>query len=293
MNNAWTVGMALTWGTRELTSPDNDSPRLDAESLLALALDLDRTSLFAHPELTITREAFRLYKSWIMLRKKHYPIQYIRGSQEFYGRDFIVNPGVLIPRPETELLVETFLALCGEHGPGPEPVRVLDIGTGSGCIAVTISAENPNLQVIATDIAPAAVTTARINAELLLDHDSVPAFFLSDLGSGLSPDSKFDFVLSNPPYVGFSESGQVDHSVRLHEPVKAVFSGSSGFECFRRIFPETHKLVKPEGYLLLEIGSGQAGTVENLGRENGWVLQASHADLAGITRCLVFSPLPE
>lgn len=292
MNNAWTVGTALTWGTKELTSPDNNSPRLDAETLLSLALALERTALFAHPELPIKPEAFHLYKSWILLRKKHYPIQYIRGSQEFYGRDFIVNPGVLIPRPETELLVETCLALCGDRGPGPEPVRVLDIGTGSGCIAVTLSAENPNLLVIATDIDPAAVTTARMNAELLLEPGAVPAFFLSDLGSGLFPNCKFDFVVSNPPYVGFSESGQVDPSVRLHEPEGAVFSGSSGFECFRRIFPEMYKIIKPEGYLLLEIGAGQAGTVEDLGRENGWVLTASHADLAGITRCLVFSPLP-
>lgn len=293
MENAWTIRNALLWGMKQLEAPEYSSPRLDVETLLSLALSLDRTFLYAHPEGIVQDKALQQYKSWVSLRRDHYPIQYIRGNQEFYGRNFIVRPGILIPRPETELLVETCLNLCKEYRPASGPIRILEIGTGSGCIAVTLSAENPELQVAATDIDPLAAGTAARNARLLLKDPSWIDLFVSDLGNCISRSLRFDFIVSNPPYVGWSDSESVDPSVRLHEPESAVFSGETGFEFFQRIFSEMRRLLKPEGFLLLEIGSGQARALEEMAEKCGWTLVAAHPDLAGIPRCLVFSPDPD
>jgi len=293
MNQTMTIREALVWGRTRLERGGLASPRLDAETLLALAISRDRTHLFAHPGSPVGDESLGRYRAWIDLRLDHYPIQYLRGSQEFYGRSFTVSPGVLIPRPETELLVETCLGLSSNlHSPF-RPTRVLDIGTGSGCIAVTLAAENPGLEVTATDIDPLAVRIAFDNAQNLLPGRSNPVFFVSDLASCLAPFPRFDFILSNPPYVGWRDFGEVDPSVRLHEPRKAVFSGETGFELFRRIFLETRRLLNPDGRLLLEIGAGQAPQLITLASGLGWTNTASHRDLAGTPRCLVFAPVPE
>ncbi|MFH1964974.1 MAG: peptide chain release factor N(5)-glutamine methyltransferase [Acidobacteriota bacterium] len=293
MENAWTIRNALLWGMKQLEAPEYRSPRLDVETLLSLALSLDRTFLYAHPEGIVQDEALQQYKSWVSLRRAHYPIQYIRGNQEFYGRAFIVRPGILIPRPETELLVETCLNLCQEYRPASGPIRILEIGTGCGCIAVTLSAENPELRVTATDIDPLAARTAARNARLLLKDSSWIDFVVSDLGNCISSSCRLDFIVSNPPYVGRKDSESVDPSVRLYEPETAVFSGETGFEFFQRIFTEMRRLLKPEGFLLLEIGSGQAGALEELAGKCGWKLVAVHPDLSRIPRCLVFSLDPD
>ena len=290
MKDFWTIREALTWGTEQLTSPGNASPRNDAEILLALALSRDRVSLYTHPEQAVGEKARQQFISWIEMRKNHYPIQYIRGSQEFFGRDFILNQNTLIPRPETELLVETTLDLCRDFRPESRVIRVLDLGTGSGCVAVTLAAENPRLQIDATDIDPLAVYAARINARRLLERRDRITFFVSDLGNCLAPGYRADLIVSNPPYVGWSEIEKVDPSVILHEPEKAVFSGDTGLECFQRIFSETGSKIKNDGYLLLEIGEGQSAALEKMGGENGWDLIATHPDLSGKIRCLVFSP---
>jgi release factor glutamine methyltransferase len=289
MNNTPTIREALLWGRKELDALKSGQSRMDSETLLALALSRDRTFLYAHPEEVVPEEAARTYISWIGLRCDRYPVQYIRGSQEFYGREFMVKPGILIPRPETELLVDTFLSLCRNYPPQSEAVRVLDIGTGSGCIAVTLSAENPELRITAVDIDPLAVNTASANARRLLTSMAGINFLVSDLGSSFSGHTRFDFIVSNPPYVGLNDSGSVDPSVLLHEPGNAVFSGDTGFEFFQRLFSETRCLLKSGGYLILEIGIGQAETLNNLGERHGWNLVSRHQDLAGITRCLVFS----
>ncbi len=288
MENSWTIGKTLLWARKEFENLKFTSPRLDAETLLSLALSRDRAFLFAHPEDIVPDETIQQYRSWVSLRCSHYPIQYIRGTQEFYGRDFLVRPGILIPRPETELLVETCLDLCRNHLSASLPLRILDIGTGSGCIAVTLSAECPKLQVTATDIDPLAARTAATNARRLLGTHSSISLFVSDLGNCLADSARFDFIVSNPPYVGLIDSRSVDPSVKLHEPKSAVFSGETGFEFFQRIFSETHCLLKPGGSLLLEIGAGQAGTLESMAGKFGWGLAAAHQDLAGIPRCLVF-----
>jgi len=290
MKDVWTIREALAWGTEQLTSPGNPSPRLDAETLLSLAISSDRASLFAHPQKLVEAPALEQYVSWIEMRKNHYPLQYIRGSQEFYGRDFIVTPDTLIPRPETELLVETCLELCQDLPPHYGSIQILDLGTGSGCIAISLAAEIPSSKILATDIDPHATQVARVNAERLLAEKNNMVFFISDLGNCLSSGFKADFIVSNPPYVGWSEIEKVDPSVILHEPDRAVFSGDTGLDCFRRIFSESGQMISSGGSLLLEIGEGQAERLEKLGKEAGWQLTGSHSDLAGITRCLVFSP---
>ncbi len=289
MSDTRTIREALLWGRKELDSLTSDHSRMDSETLLALALSCDRAFLYAHPEEAVPGEAYRKYSSWIGLRRNHYPVQYIRGTQEFYGREFMIPPGILIPRPETELLVDTFLELSRDYPPQPDAIRVLDIGTGSGCIAVTLSAENPGLRITAADIDPLAARTASANARALLKSLAGIDFVVSDLGSCLSGHIRFDFIVSNPPYVGREDSESVDPSVLLHEPGSAVFSGDTGLEFFQRIFSETRRLIKPGGYLILEIGLGQAVTLKSMGENKGWDLVSQHQDLAGITRCLVFS----
>ncbi len=290
MDNSWTIGKTLLWAGKKLENFELASPRLDAETLLSMALSRDRAFLMAHPEDIIQDETLRLYRSWITLRCSHYPIQYIRGTQEFYGRDFLVRPGILIPRPETELLVESCLDLCRNHHSTSQPLRILDIGTGSGCIAVTLSAESPGLQIMATDIDPLAISTATSNARRILPSHSSISFFVSDLGNCLAESARFDFIVSNPPYVGWKDSRSVDPSVRLHEPKTAVFSGETGLEIFQRIFAETLHMLEPGGSLLLEIGAGQEEALARMAEKSGWGLAADHQDLAGIPRCLVFSP---
>ncbi len=290
MKKGLTIREALLWGAEQLIATGNSHPRMDSETLLALALSLDRAALFARPESTLTGRQFNIFESWIKLRKNHYPIQYIRGFQEFYGRNFRVGPGILIPRPETELVVDTCLDLCRSISKSPGPVRILDIGTGSGCIAISLAAENPDLQVAATDLHYPAVKAASLNAAALLQAPSGIDLFVSDLGNCLPLSLRFDFIVSNPPYVGWKDIEAVDPSVRRHEPGSAVFSGETGFEIFQRIFSEMPDRISPGGFLVLEIGAGQNESLKSMAREHGWKTEAIHPDLAGIPRCMVFSP---
>ena len=289
MKRIRTIRDALTWGSRKLDASGNRNPRMDAEVLLAMALSLDRASLFASPETPLDELVRERYITWIELREKHYPLQYIRGSQEFFGRDFAVAPGLLIPRPETELVVETCLELTAEAERPVECFRILDIGTGTGCIAITLLAEDPSLRAAATDISFSAASTASENARSLLKDPCRLLLFVSDLAGCISLSTRFDLIVSNPPYIGWAESGRVDPSVKLYEPEEALFSGASGFEFFARILRETPRLLAPKGALVIEIGEGQQEPLRKMGISEGWELYSTHQDLAGIPRCMVFS----
>jgi len=289
MKRVRTIRDALTWGSRKLDASGNRNPRMDAEVLLAMALSLDRATLFARPETLLDGSVREKYKTWIELREKHYPLQYIRGSQEFFGRDFAVTPGILIPRPETELVVETCLELTADTERPVECLRILDIGTGSGCIAITLLAEDPSIRAAATDISFAAASTASANARSLLKDPSRLLLFVSDLAGCITLSTRFDLIVSNPPYIGWGESARVDPSVKLYEPEEALFCGESGFEFFARIFRETPRLLAPKGALVIEIGEGQHERLREMGKSEGWKLDSTHQDLAGIPRCMVFS----
>jgi release factor glutamine methyltransferase len=240
------------------------SPRMNAEVLLMFILACDRAYLFAHPERELSAEEKARYEEALTQRARGVPAQYITGHQEFWGMDFIVTPAVLIPRPETEHVIETVLHLSNvvrASSPG-SPTRIVDVGTGSGCIAIALARELPQSEMHATDISPAALEVAQANAARYQFETRI-RFHQTDLLQGLDP-ATFDFVVSNPPYVGESEEDQVQLEVRKFEPRNAVFAGATGLEVIERLIPQAHAMLKPGGWLIIEISGTIADRVKHL-----------------------------
>jgi release factor glutamine methyltransferase len=264
-----------------LTSDRVPSPRLNAELLLMFTLNCDRAHLYAHPERELTKEEQSRYDETLTQRTKGVPAQYITGHQEFWGLDLIVSPAVLIPRPETEHLIETVLALARalKH-PVSKPLKIADVGTGSGAIALALAKELPNAEIHATDISPSALEIAEANAaRLQLERRLI--FHDTDLLNGLEA-AAFDFVVSNPPYVGESEEDQVQLEVRKFEPRTAVFAGPTGLEVIEKLIPAAHTVLRPGGYLIMEISGTIADRVRALLR--AWEDITLTNDLQGIAR---------
>src|SRR5262249_7896444 len=230
---------------------DVPSPRLNAELLLMFVLGRERAYLYAHPEYQLTAEEQSRYDEVIQERARGCPTQYITGHQEFWGLDLLVSPAVLIPRPETEHVVETVLELVKQMAP-EEKLRLVDVGTGSGCIALALASELSRVEVHACDLSEEALEMARANAARL-GLDQRVTFQKSDLLSAYGGE-EFDFVVSNPPYVGESESDKVQRQVREFEPKIAVFSGQEGMEIYRRLIPQAKHALKPGGWFVCEIG---------------------------------------
>jgi release factor glutamine methyltransferase len=252
------------------------SPRMNAEVLLMFVLGCDRAYLYAHPERELTPEEQARYDDALAQRARGVPAQYITGHQEFWGLDLIVGPAVLIPRPETEHLVETVLDLAA----GTEGPRIADVGAGSGCVALALASELPQAEIHATEISAAALEVARANAaRLQLQHRIT--FYLADLLAGMS-DAAFDIVASNPPYVGNSEEDKVQLEVRKFEPRSAVFAGPEGLDIIRRLIPQARQALKPGGWLAMEIGFSMEARVHAL--LSGWRQVRSIPDLQGIPR---------
>lgn len=248
-------------------------------------LNCDRAYLHAHPERELTPDESARYESALAERARGVPAQYITGHQEFWGMDFIVTPAVLIPRPETEHVVEVVLALAEGTGardwpPHAIPVRIADVGTGSGAIALALAKELPAAEVHATDISTTALEIARANAARHQLENRVH-FHHTDLLEGLNAES-FDFIVSNPPYVGESEEDQVQIEVRKFEPRNAVFAGSSGTEVIARLIPEAHNAMKGGGWLVMEISGTIAEAVKLLLRS--WDNVEVTSDLQSIPR---------
>jgi release factor glutamine methyltransferase len=277
------------------------SPRLNAELLLMFTLDCDRAYLFAHPERELTSEEQSRYDAALGERARGVPAQYITGHQEFWGMDLIVTPAVLIPRPETEHVIETVLELQTSdlgpqtsislsraaggprsevRGPMSHGLRILDVGTGSGCIALALAKEFPDAEIHATDISAAALEVARANAARLQLEKRIQ-FHETDLLKGLDL-TNLDFVVSNPPYVGESEEDQVQLEVRKFEPRSAVFGGPSGVEVIERLLPQAHAALRPGGWLILEISGTIADKVKEL--LQGWEEVRIIRDLQSIPR---------
>jgi release factor glutamine methyltransferase len=293
---------SLASAIARVTADQVPSPRLNAELLLMFTLSCDRAYLFAHPERELTAEEQRRYDAALAERARGVPAQYITGHQEFWGMDLIVTPAVLIPRPETEHLIETVLQLQtsdirpqtldqGPQGPrsevrGPrsDSPRILDVGTGSGCIALALAKEFPNAEIHAADISAAALEVARANAARHQFEQRIH-FHQADLLNGLNL-SDLDFVVSNPPYVGESEEDQVQLEVRKYEPREAVFGGPTGVEVITRLLPQAHAALLPGGWLILEISGSIASAVQNLlGASNDiWVDVQIIPDLQSIPR---------
>ena len=253
---------ALTSAVARLTTDDVPSPRMNAELLLMFALNCDRAYLYAHPERELGEEEQGRYNAALAERARGVPAQYITGHQEFWGMDFIVSPAVLIPRPETEHVIETVLACVGRVPTPAKRLYIADVGTGSGCIALALAKELPQAEIHAIDISPAALEIARANA---IRHQlaSQIHFHEADLLSGFE-SNYFDFVVSNPPYVGESEEDGVQLEVRKFEPRTAVFAGHTGTEVIARLIPQAHAALKPGGWLVMEISGTIAEEVRAL-----------------------------
>lgn len=260
---------------------DVPSPRLNAELLLMFVLAKERAYLYAHPERELTPDEQSRYDEVIRERARGCPTQYITGHQEFWGLDLLVSPAVLIPRPETEHVVEAVLELVKDSRlDGAGRLKLLDVGTGSGCIALALASELPQTEIHACDISEEALEVARINAARLALGGRV-LFRKSDLLDVYSGE-QFDFVISNPPYVGEADADKVQKQVREFEPKIAVFSGYDGMEIYRRLIPQAFDHLRPGGWCVAEIGYSEEAKVREL--LLGWADVQVTADLQGIPR---------
>ena len=267
-----TVQTALQQGTKLFAEERVSAPRLTAEVLLAYALHRDRTFLYSHPEHELTEIEWLHYGRYLHERLNGKPTQYITRTQEFYGRPFHVTPDVLIPRPETEHVIQAALAL------GKTERRFLDVGCGSGAIAVTLQLET-GAEVWATDISLAALRIAHGNATRL----GARVFLLAcDLDSAIA-DRSIDVLVSNPPYVPSAELAGLSREVRDHEPHLALSSGPTGFEIYERLIAGAHRVLRPGGHLVMELGYNSSDRVLEL-LDGGFENIRLTADLAGIPR---------
>ncbi|HVI09688.1 MAG TPA: peptide chain release factor N(5)-glutamine methyltransferase [Candidatus Binatia bacterium] len=268
---------ALSSAIAHLTENSVPSPRLNAELLLMFTLGCDRAYLYAHPERELTPDEQARYDAALSERERGMPAQYITGHQEFWGLDLIVSPAVLIPRPETEHIVESLLEIAaGKTG----PIRIVDVGTGSGAIALALAKELLQAEIHAVDISGAALEIARANASRLQLETRI-RFHHGDLLHNFA-ESSFDFVLSNPPYVGESEEDQVQLEVRKFEPRNAVFAGHAGTEVIERLIPQARAALKPGGWLVMEISGTIAPKVRQL--LSAWDEVRIESDLQAIPR---------
>ena len=299
--------LALASAVERLDAADVGSPRMNAEVLLMFVLGADRAYLYAHPERELTPQEAARYEEVLAQRATGMPSQYITGHQEFWGLDFVVSPAVLIPRPETEHLVEAVLELAR----GVQRPKLVDVGTGSGCVALALAHELPNAEVYAVDLSADALEIARANAaRLQLDkrvrflqcnvlepvlagpsavipdrHAVIPSEdFSPSRGTCFSEFRDFDFVVSNPPYVAFSEADKVQKSVQEFEPTMAVFAGLHGTDVIVPLIEQAHRTLKPGGWLALEIGYSMRDEVVSLLSPTMWDDIRIVPDLQGIPR---------
>jgi release factor glutamine methyltransferase len=279
---------ALRAAIARLEECDVPSAPLAAELLLMHVLQRDRTWLYAHPEFELGPEDTAAYAQFIERRSEGVPTQYLTGRQEFWGLEFEIGPGVLIPRPETEHVIEVALERIGERR--AEPLRIADVGTGSGCIAVALARELPGAEIVATDISAAALDYARRNAARHGVSKRIQ-FLRADLleaameASGRA-ESRFDLIVSNPPYVGRNDAATLPREVREHEPAEALFAGDDGLQIYPALIDEAARKLAPNGTLVLEIGYDGAQYVGSLLSASQWTDLRVTRDLAAIERVI-------
>jgi release factor glutamine methyltransferase len=254
----WTVGRLLQWTADFLKGRGADAPRLDAEILLAEALGCQRIQLYTTFEEVPQEERRTAFRELVRQRAEGTPVAYLVGRREFYSLSFKVAPGVLIPRPETELIVVTLLDLAklpspsGRGAGGEGPLRIADIGTGSGILAVTLAKHLPAAQVVATDTSKVALAIAAENARRHGVADRVQ-WIECDLLAGTGAGSEFDFIVSNPPYVSSAEYEKLPRDVKNFEPREALLAGPQGTEVIERLILQAAERLRPGGHLLIEI----------------------------------------
>jgi release factor glutamine methyltransferase len=285
-----TVQRALREAIEQLTAAQVPSATLAAELLLLHLLERDRTFLYAHPEAELSLDQQRAYRDLLARRADGTPTQYLTGRQEFWGLPFKVAPGVFIPRPETEHVVEVALALVRERLMKPN-ARIVDVGAGTGCIALALASELPDAELFATDTSDDALALARANAEALAlasrvhfqKSDLLERFFASH-ESPVTSHGSFDLIVSNPPYVSPDDAVHLPREVR-EEPAAALFSPDQGLAVTRRLIEQAAQLLAPTGYVVLELGYQMSARVASLLGE-GWTNVEITPDLRGIPRVL-------
>ncbi len=279
----------LQAGLRILEENSVPSAQLATELLLMHVLGIDRAALYTNLEIEIPPELERRYMELIRERAAGKPVQYITGHQEFWGLDFEVNPDVLIPRPETEMLVETVIGLVGGNPQTRrgDQIQIVDVGTGSGCIALALATEFPRARIFATDLSRPALAVAARNANrlaLLRSIAFVQCNVLECFDAGANQG--FDFVVSNPPYVSQDEIAGLQREVRDFEPRLALGGFATNDEIYRQLIPQAHAVLKKGGRLIVEVGFSMAETIAGLLGE-GWDSVEIRPDLAGIPRVVI------
>jgi len=293
MADTWTVQRILAWMAQDFTALGLASPRLDAELLLCNVLKCDRVRLYMDMPRPLTREELDAARALVQRRRKREPVAYIVGEREFYKHAFEVSSAVLIPRPETEIVVDLALAALPKGASSGtadfvaaqgEPARALDLCTGSGAIAITLAAERPTLHVDATDISPEALAVARRNAERIGVAERV-ALRHGDLFEPLPRERRYAVITANPPYVTDADYKTLAPEILQHEPALALVAGADGLDVLRRICAQAAEWLAPQGLLAMELGAGQAHAVmELLHATRRFSDIAAHRDLAGIER---------
>lgn len=275
------IGEALRRASRELDHAGVAEARREAGSLLSHVIGKDRTFLISHAEDLLAARELESFENAIARRAAGEPAQYITGTQDFFGRVFRVTPDVLIPRPETELLVEAALQVMNAGS------VICDVGTGSGCIAITLLCERSDARAVAVDVSEAALKVARENARDLLVQDRIE-FRLSDCFAALrSSEELFELIVSNPPYVSANQLPGLQREVREHEPLVALSPGTDGLSVIRRLLTDAPRFLRENGHLLMEIGFDQGERVQQIIDPNTWTLKEIRPDLQGIPRIVV------
>ena len=306
------IRAALKEGMAQLRAAQIPSHTLATELLLMYALGRDRAWIYSHPEESLDAATAEKFLALIARRAAGEPVQYLTGKQEFWGLEFEVTPAVLIPRPETEHVMEVALARLGERGikihmntgAPRETLRVVDVGTGSGCLAVALAWELPHAEVFATDISAPALEVASRNAVRqgvaervhFLQRDLLTGLEHTDpsgVGAGHAVPAStqngplFDLIVSNPPYIARNEAAQLQREVRDHEPHAALFGGPTGIEMYQRLIDQARDLLRDRGILVLELGYDSGEHVRGIFEaQAGWTKVAITMDLAGIPRVL-------
>lgn len=269
----------LAAAAARLARAGSETPALDARLLLQAAAGLSWEEIILGPDRIVPQHGLRRFEEFLLRRARLEPVSRILGVREFHGRTFRITPDVLDPRPDTEVLTGAALALM------PQGARLLDLGTGSGCIAVTLLAERPDATGTAVDVSPAALAVAAENA---LAHGVAERLQLRQ-GSWFGPaEGRFDVIVSNPPYIPLGEIAGLAPAVRDFDPVLALAGGPGGLDCYRAIAAGAAAHLAPGGHVLVEIGAGQAEDVTAIFSDQGFRLASRHDDLGGHVRCLAF-----
>lgn len=279
--DVWTISSLLNWTVNYFKSKNIQSARLDAEVLLSHVLRQERIYLYVHFDEPMEQNELSKFREYVKKRAQHVPIAYIIGEREFMGLPFKVTKDTLIPRPDTEILVENVLNNVDKD----KEIEIVDIGTGSGAIILSLLVNLPKAQGKTVDISSKAIEVAKENAVNLQVNDRCE-FFVGDLFAPLN-DNKFDLIVSNPPYIPQKDIATLEDDVKEYEPVSALTDGGDGLSYYRRLLSEGKAYIKENGFIALEIGIYQSNDVKQIAMDNGWKNIKIIKDYAGIDRVVL------